>query len=1393
MSEDEKPRRYFPGNGIARVLSFAVLATLIVAALVYGAIRWVDSDSGRAFIARQLPNIKSELGITVHVDRIDGSVFGVSVIHGMTLSDPKGVFAQIPRLELDWRPLDLLNKTFTARRIAAPRMRVLRLPQLLPSTSPTFFPDFDFAIGRFSIEQLVLEAPVSGQRRTLAAGGNATIHKGRALVDLDVLTLGSTATSNNDTLRLHLDANPDADKFDVDALVAAPAGGAIVALLGLPASLDARLTGDGSWSNWTGRLDARLGDKPIAGIAITGTNGLFTARGAAAFGAVVVGIPGRLLAPQVAIDASAQFDNGKAAVIAMLSSAAIDLNIRGNVDFSNESLDDLAVTARLLRPAAINPRVTGREIRVTARIAGSFVDPIVDYRLSADSLGWGASIATDLRVAGIVRAGTVPLVIPLTASASRITGLGETANPYLTNVRVDGALRWANGVLTGDGVRFRSDRLGGSITVIATPATGAFLVTTSAAAQKIVLPGLGLADVNADLRIASTTTGTGVSGPVRIRVTRLDNAAVAALTQGLPVINADMLIAGDQSITIRSARITAPGLNATATGSFAKGILRAVGNGTSRAYGPFNLAVAGPLDNLVIDIKLAKPGVGVGLSAVTARIAASPEGWRFDAQGQTSFGPTSAAGIIRTGTGPLTIDVAKFGFADMTGHGTLVQTPAGPFAGRLDIAGRGLTGVAVLVAEGDLQRADITATARQAQIALTTPITIDEADLRLTVRLPANGASIDGKFTLGNLRRSDLIITAASGTITYANGRGRAVADAKGSADIPFAAHLDASLGSEKITAIVSGVLDDRPITLSGPAILNRISGGWSLVPVTVLTPEGKMVVSGQFGDRTAFKAQLDRISMALLTVAWPSLDLTGRVTGAIDLAVSDRGVPIGSASLRINGLSRAGIASVSMPIDIGINAALDATATTARAVIVRGGKVEGRAQLRVGPIAPGEEPLIQRLFASPVFGQLRYQGPAEAVWGLAGVNGVDVRGQIAIAADVGGVLGNPQLTGTARSEGARVEATLIGAVIDQASLDARFTQSRLELVRFGGRVGKAGSISGTGGIDLAANNSFAMDIRLAMKNAELVKRDDLTASATGNIRIATDEYGGVISGKLQLDNARYRLGTTAAIDVPVLPVREVNTHVLGRRVNVYVAPTRWLLNLEVDADRRLFVSGLGLESEWRANLKLRGPITAPLVTGRVEVVRGDYDFAGRRFNLSRGNLRFDGVFPPDPTINVSATTTANGFTAQLDITGTAQQPQIAFTSVPALPEDEVLSRVLFGESVTNLSAPEALQLAGALASLRGGNGGLNPINLVRKGLGIDRLRILPADTATGRKTSIAAGQYIGRSVYVELATDAQGYTATRIEVSLTRSLSILSEVSTLGGTGVNLRWKRDY
>ncbi|MET0240563.1 MAG: translocation/assembly module TamB domain-containing protein, partial [Sphingobium sp.] len=193
------------------------------------------------------------------------------------------------------------------------------------------------------------------------------------------------------------------------------------------------------------------------------------------------------------------------------------------------------------------------------------------------------------------------------------------------------------------------------------------------------------------------------------------------------------------------------------------------------------------------------------------------------------------------------------------------------------------------------------------------------------------------------------------------------------------------------------------------------------------------------------------------------------------------------------------------------------------------------------------------------------------------------------------------------------------------------------------------------------------------------------------------------------------------------------------------------------------------------------------------DLVRGDYDFAGRNFKLDRGTIRFQGENPPNPLLDIHASAQVQGLDASVIVTGTGLKPEITFASTPPLPQDELLSRILFGTSITNLSAPEALQLASAVAAFQGEGSGLDPINAVRRAAGLSRLRILPADVTTGQKTAIAAGKDIGRKTYVELITDGQGYSATRIEYQITRWLSLIGAVSTIGRESVNLRATKDY
>ena len=177
---------------------------------------------------------------------------------------------------------------------------------------------------------------------------------------------------------------------------------------------------------------------------------------------------------------------------------------------------------------------------------------------------------------------------------------------------------------------------------------------------------------------------------------------------------------------------------------------------------------------------------------------------------------------------------------------------------------------------------------------------------------------------------------------------------------------------------------------------------------------------------------------------------------------------------------------------------------------------------------------------------------------------------------------------------------------------------------------------------------------------------------------------------------------------------------------------------------------------------------------------------------MTRGRIAFDEDGPIDPRRDVEAEASANGTDVVIDITGSALTPEIAFSSSPPLPEEEILARLLFGGSISNLSATDALQLGAAVASLRGG-GGMDPINQLRSAIGLDRLRIVSADPALDRGTGIALGKNFGRRFYVEIITDGRGYSATEVEFRITSWLALLASVSTIGRESVVAEISRDY
>lgn len=147
---------------------------------------------------------------------------------------------------------------------------------------------------------------------------------------------------------------------------------------------------------------------------------------------------------------------------------------------------------------------------------------------------------------------------------------------------------------------------------------------------------------------------------------------------------------------------------------------------------------------------------------------------------------------------------------------------------------------------------------------------------------------------------------------------------------------------------------------------------------------------------------------------------------------------------------------------------------------------------------------------------------------------------------------------------------------------------------------------------------------------------------------------------------------------------------------------------------------------------------------------------------------------------------------AQVRIQGKASQPSLTVSSDPSMPQEEVLSQILFGRSAGQLSAIQALQLAETAATLSGSGGG-GIVDRIRRTLGVDVLSVQSnSDSASG--ATLKAGKYISDDVFLSVTQGTEpGSQQVGVEVDVLPNVSVDVNVggSESGNVGVN--WKHDY
>ncbi|SHE92270.1 autotransporter secretion inner membrane protein TamB [Loktanella atrilutea] len=616
---------------------------------------------------------------------------------------------------------------------------------------------------------------------------------------------------------------------------------------------------------------------------------------------------------------------------------------------------------------------------------------------------------------------------------------------------------------------------------------------------------------------------------------------------------------------------------------------------------------------------------------------------------------------------------------------------------------------------------------------------------------------------------------------------------------------LDAQVAPQEDDYRVTGTLDAAISDLSQFRALagQPISGGLNLQADGTLLP-----------DLSQLDARVNATT-SNLAVGNPQVDqlLRGQGTIALDAAKSGQDITVRSFDVQFpqvsasgnlnaagggaaNGTINARLADVGLFTDalsgpvtaqgqVGRTAAggytldIDATGPGGIAATARG-EIAGNGNLNID--VTGNAPLG---FANPFLEPRRLDG-------IANFN-ISANGPPALSS----------ISGRVTTTGARLsDPTLSQALTDiNATVALNGGQAQVDLT---GNVQSGGGIALSGPVTLSA--PFNGDLTLNVNAVELRDPNLYETVVNGTVTVNGPLAGGArIAGRLALGETNIQVpssGTGALGELPAVthlnpsPAVRLTLDRADVAVNASSAPAKaaasggpvYPLDLRIDAPNRIFIRGRGLDAELGGTLQLGGTTANIVPVGQFDLQRGRISILQQRFDLTEGSASLQGDFIP--YIRLVATTQADtGTVINIIVEGPANDPEVTFQSTPDLPQDEVLSQLIFGRDISEISPLQAIQLAAAVGELAGrGGGGL--IDNFRSGIGLDDFDVT---TDENGNAAVRAGKYLTDNLYTDVTIGSDGTTEINLNLDITDEITAKGTAGADGDTSIGVFFERDY
>ena len=546
----------------------------------------------------------------------------------------------------------------------------------------------------------------------------------------------------------------------------------------------------------------------------------------------------------------------------------------------------------------------------------------------------------------------------------------------------------------------------------------------------------------------------------------------------------------------------------------------------------------------------------------------------------------------------------------------------------------------------------------------------------------------------------------------------------------------------------------------------------------------GTLEASGIVSDVMSVDVSVDRIPLSAANGFRPDLGLDGTVSG--DVAVSGpSGEPQVQWRVRASALEAA-------PTRAAGIAPIDARGS--------GSYADNRLTIDELKLANSQNLDLSGSGTVPLAGtgmSVRINGSAPL--GLAETvladRGTRLSGIVRLDAALTGTLTAPKAEGLFSLTGATVTDPVANLRLTGLNAAAGLRGDTISINSASAQLGDGGSISAGGTVGLTAQ--LPADLRIGLRDAVYSDAQTIKTRLSGDLSVTGPLAAGPqISGSIDLEETEIAIPESFGAAADLLDVSHVgaDTPTLRtlRRLEAVIPKSRTggrhsplRLDVALNAPNRIFVRGRGIDAELGGRVRLTGSLSDIEPVGSFDLIRGRVVVLNKRLDLTEGQISLTGSL--DPLVDLTAEVQEDDIDAFIELSGRSSDLTLRLSSSPDLPEDEILARVLFGESIANLSPVQIANLATAAAGLAGGGGGL--AGQLRSGIGVDNLDLREDDQG---RFAVRAGTYLRDNVYLDIQAGAAGGEAS-INLDVTDSLTARGTVETDGDSRLGIFFERDY